>query len=127
MFNLGIPDDVFSILEFCDFDDEVDDDDGRGEGTEGNPTVFGGAAKEPGLTSLPAAWCWRFDPFCPGELVFLPERLLPADGIPLGITLPDIWLDGLLDADDDVEDRGIFETGDDTADPCPITELLGLK
>ena len=53
--------------------------------------------------------------------------LLPTDGIPLGITLPDIWLDGLLEADDDVEDRGIFETGDGTADPCPITELLGLK
>ena len=54
LFNLGIPDEAFNTLEFCDFDDEVEDDDGRGDGTDGNPTVFGGAAKEPGRTSLPA-------------------------------------------------------------------------
>ena len=46
----------FLVPRSC-LDDEVEDDEGRGEGTEGNPTVFGGAAKEPGLTSLPAAWC----------------------------------------------------------------------
>ena len=52
--------------------------------------------------------------------------LLPAVGIPLDKTLPDIWLDGLLDADDDVDDKGIFETGDGTEDPDPITEFFGL-
>ena len=52
--------------------------------------------------------------------------LLPTVGMPLGITLPDIWLDGLLDAEEEVDERGIFDTGDGTAEPCPITELFGL-
>ena len=52
--------------------------------------------------------------------------LLPAVGIPLANTLPDIWLDGLLDADDDVDDKGIFDTGDGMEDPAPITEFFGL-
>ena len=55
LFNLGIPVDVFNIFEFCDFEDEVEDEDGRGDGTDGSPIVFGGAAKDPGRASLPAA------------------------------------------------------------------------
>ena len=54
------------------------------------------------------------------------ELVFPAVGIPLVINLPDIWLDGLLEADDDVDDKGIFDTGDGTADPVPITEFFGL-
>ena len=43
--NMGILDPWFcDIFEFCDLDEEVEDEEGNGDGTDGNPIVFGGAA-----------------------------------------------------------------------------------
>ena len=61
-----------------------------------------------------------------GELDFLVTVLLPDTGIDEGNIFPDIWLDGRLDADDEVDDKGIFETGDGAADPDAVVECLGL-
>ena len=52
--------------------------------------------------------------------------LLPANGIEEGNICPDIWLEGRLDADEEVDDNGILETGEGTAGPEAVTELLGL-
>ena len=44
-----------------------------------------------------------------------------------GNILPDIWLEGRLDADDEVDDNGIFETGEGAADVDDVAvECLGL-
>ena len=114
-------------MEFCDFDDDVEDEDGNGDGTDGRPTVLGGAAYEPGRISLPATCVCRFAPFMAGELVFLVTTLFPATGIEEDNIFPDIWLDGLLDADDEVDDRGILETGEGAVDPDKFVKCLGLK
>ena len=52
--------------------------------------------------------------------------LLPATGVDEGNIFPDIWLEGRLDADDDVDDKGIFEIGEGTTDPEVVVECLGL-
>lgn len=52
--------------------------------------------------------------------------LLPGAGIPEASIFPDIWLEGRLDADDDVDDNGILDTGDGTADPEAVVEFFGL-
>ena len=52
--------------------------------------------------------------------------LLPATGIPEASIFPDIWLEGRLDADDEVDDNGILDTGDGTADPEAVVEFFGL-
>ena len=53
--------------------------------------------------------------------------LLPTAGIEEGNILPDIWLEGRLDADDEVDDNGIFETGEGAADVDDVAvECLGL-
>ena len=61
-----------------------------------------------------------------GELDFLVVVLLPATGVDEGNIFPDIWLEGRLDADDDVDDKGIFEIGEGTTDPEVVVECLGL-
>lgn len=61
-----------------------------------------------------------------GELDFLVTVLLPATGIDEENIFPDIWLEGRLDADDEVDDKGIFETGEGAADPEVAVEGLGL-
>ena len=116
------------IFEFCDLDEEVEDEEGNGDGTDGRPIVFGGAAYEPGLISLPAAWPWRLPPFWAGELVFLLAIAWPGTGIADDNVFPDIWLEGRLDAVEEVDDdNGIFDTGDGLADPEAVAEFLGLQ